>query len=210
MGNMLATIQDIPAFDLTGGNICLDFANTVDDRPDKPRDNLLSYRHLVAWGLQSHILTDEQAEQLLVLAQRREGEASAVLERAKELREVVFRIFAALAREATPAQADVARLNQELARAMAYVRVEQDGQHFTWGWCADEVLLDRVLWPLVREAADLLASDEWHMVRECAADDCDWLFLDTSKNQTRRWCNMKSCGNRAKARRYTSRKKWSE
>jgi len=207
MSSVLETIQDEPSFDLTAGNICLDFANTVDDRTSNPRDGLPAYRHLVAWGMQSRILTSEQAEQLLVAAAQHGQKAASVLERAKEVREVMFRIFSAIASGAMPSEADLARLNGELARAMKHACIVPNGQHFTWDWCADTVMLDRVLWPVVRAAADLLVSDELRMVRLCAADDCGWLFLDTSKNQTRRWCSMKSCGNRAKARRYTTRKR---
>lgn len=207
MGSIPETIQDGPSFDLSGGNICLDFANTVDDRIGNPRDDLPQYHHLVSWGVQARILTTEQAEQLLIVAEEHERDAAAVLERAKEVREAVFRIFAAIASEAMPAETDLARLNEELTRTMGYARVVQIERHFVWDWDTDTRLLDRALWPVVRAAADLLVSDELRMVRLCAADDCGWLFLDTSKNQTRRWCNMKSCGNRAKARRYTARKK---
>jgi len=80
-------------------------------------------------------------------------------------------------------------------------------QHFAWGWDFYQAALDDIIWPVVRSAADLLTSDTLPMLRICAADDCQWLFMDTSKNQTRRWCNMKSCGNRAKARRHIERKK---
>lgn len=207
MSSILEAIQDGPSFDLTGGHISLDFANTVDGRMSNPRDGLLAYRHLVSWGVQSRILTPEQAEQLLIAAEEHEREAAAVLERAKEVREVLFRIFSTIASEVAPSEADLARLNEELARTMEHACIVQNGQHFAWDWCADTVMLDRALWPIVRAAADLLVSDELRMVRLCAADDCGWLFLDTSKNQTRRWCSMKSCGNRAKARRYTTRKK---
>jgi predicted RNA-binding Zn ribbon-like protein len=174
---------------------------------DNPRDDLSQYRHLVSWGIQARILTTEQAEQLLIAAAEHERDAAAVLERAKEVREVMFRIFAAIANEAVPSETDIAHLNEELARAMAHACLMQNEWHFAWDWCADTVMLDRVLWPIVRAAADLLVSGELRMVRLCAADDCAWLFLDTSKNQTRRWCNMKSCGNRAKARRFTARKR---
>lgn len=208
MSSILEVIQDGPSFDLSGGHICLDFANTLDERTSNhPREGLPRYRDLVLWGMQERILTTEQAEQLLGVAAQHEQEAAAVLERAKEVREVMFRIFSAIASAAVPPEADLARLNQELARTMEHACIVQDGRGFAWDWCADTVMLDHVLWPLVRAAADLLVSDELRMVRLCAAEDCSWLFLDTSKNQTRRWCNMKSCGNRAKARRYSARKR---
>jgi len=67
--------------------------------------------------------------------------------------------------------------------------------------------LERINWLIVRSAADLLTSDKLHDVRACSAEDCRWLFLDISKNHSRRWCDMETCGNQAKARRHYRRKK---
>jgi predicted RNA-binding Zn ribbon-like protein len=69
----------------------------------------------------------------------------------------------------------------------------------------DSAELDRMLWPLATSALSLLLSEEVGRIKECAADDCHWLFLDSSRNQSRRWCDMKACGNRAKARHYYHR-----
>src|ERR687888_470126 len=84
------------------------------------------------------------------------------------------------------------------------VREAADGHDaaLAWSWADAAVRLDAPLWPLVRLAAELLVGPELERVRECAAGDCRWLFLDTSKNRSRRWCDMKSCGNRAKVRRF--------
>lgn len=76
---------------------------------------------------------------------------------------------------------------------------------FVWGWDDAAPALDRPLWPVARSLAELLTSDELPRVRECAADNCAWLFIDTSKNRSRRWCDMAVCGNRAKARRHYAR-----
>jgi len=67
-----------------------------------------------------------------------------------------------------------------------------------------------VLWPVAHDAAELLASDQLPRLRECAADDCCWLFLDESKNRSRVWCDMRVCGNRAKARRHYARTRGGE
>jgi predicted RNA-binding Zn ribbon-like protein len=77
---------------------------------------------------------------------------------------------------------------------------------FVWGWNAGRLRLDQPLWPIVHSAADLLTSDELRpLVRQCGAEDCRWLFLDTTKNRSRQWCSMTSCGNREKARRHYER-----
>ena len=200
--------NDEPVFDLSGGSLCLDFANTIDDRwTEVQREHLTSYRSLVAWAEQTQILSNEEAEQLLAVAARQPDKADAVLQQAIAVREVIYRIFAALAQEETPADTDLAQLNEALAHALPHNKLVRHKQHFAWGWAFNPEALDYIIWPAVRSAADLLTSDTLPMLRICAADDCRWLFMDTSKNQTRRWCNMKSCGNRAKARRHIERKK---
>lgn len=200
--------NDVPVFDLSGGSLCLNFANTVDDRwTEAEQEHLTSYRSLVAWAEQSQIVSSEEAEQLLAGAAGQPDKADAVLQQAIAVREVIYRIFAALAQAETPADADLAQLNETLAHALPHNRIVRHKQHFEWSWDFNQEALDYIIWPVVRSAADLLTADTLPMLRICAADDCQWLFMDTSKNQTRRWCNMKSCGNRAKARRHIERKK---
>jgi predicted RNA-binding Zn ribbon-like protein len=210
MEKMSAETQtnDVPAFDLSGGNLCLDFANTIDDRgTEAEQEHITSYRYLVAWAEQTQLLSREETAQLLAVAARQPDKADAALQQARAIREVIYRIFAALAQDEIPADADLARLNAALAKALPHNKIVQHEQHFAWDWTFDQEALDYIIWPVVRAAADLLTSDTLPMLRICAADDCQWLFMDTSKNQTRRWCNMKSCGNRAKARRHIERKK---
>ena len=67
--------------------------------------------------------------------------------------------------------------------------------------------LDRVTWWVARSAAELMTSPDLPFVRECASYDCGWLFMDTTKNRSRRWCDMSTCGNRAKGRRHYERKR---
>lgn len=200
--------NDVPVFDLSGGSLCLDFTNTIDDRGTEiEREHLTSYRNLVAWAEQTRIVSSAEATQLLAGAARQPDKADAVLQQAIAVREVIYRVFAALAQEEAPANADLTQLNQALTHALPHNKIVRHEQHFEWGWAFDPEALDYIIWPAVRSAADLLTSDTLPMLRICAADDCQWLFMDTSKNQTRRWCNMKSCGNRAKARRHIERKK---
>jgi predicted RNA-binding Zn ribbon-like protein len=67
--------------------------------------------------------------------------------------------------------------------------------------------LELPLWILARSAADLLTSEQHAYVRQCASEECTWLFIDRSKNHSRRWCDMGDCGNREKARRLRARKR---
>jgi predicted RNA-binding Zn ribbon-like protein len=193
------------AFELSGGSLCLDFANTVDSRPTaEPRELLGDYGDLVRWSVQSEVLTASQADRLLAEAGRQKGRAASVLRRAREVREAIFEVFWARAREAPPPAAAIRTLNEQLPSALARLRLVEDGAGCRWEW-EDEDALDRMLWPVVRSAAELLTSDELDRVRECSADNCAWLFLDRSKNRSRRWCDMAVCGNRAKVRRFRQR-----
>lgn len=195
-------------FDLSAGQLSLDFANTLDDRPsDAPQENLNSYDDLLAWSQQAQLVTDAQAQQLQEQAEKHPAEATGVLQKAIVLREALFRTFAAVAKGVPPQDKDLAILNSALSEAMCHILIVPQSDGFQWDWTAHPENLDRVLWPVVRSAADLLTSDELSETRVCASEDCAWLFLDTSKNHSRRWCNMKTCGNRAKARRHYERKR---
>jgi predicted RNA-binding Zn ribbon-like protein len=204
-------------FDFSGGRLCLDFANTLSDRKEeRPVERLTGYDALVAWALQAGALTSEEADSLLGAAVAQPVEAEEVLHRARTLREAIYRIFSAVAAGTRSTAQDLDTLNRELSATMCNVRLVPSERGFRWGWTQDglsqgDMSLDRVLWPVVRSAADLLTSeDELARVKECAADDCGWLFMDLSKNRSRHWCDMTSCGNRAKARRHYRRIRGSE
>jgi predicted RNA-binding Zn ribbon-like protein len=205
---MVENVIQAQIFDLTGGLLCLDFANTVDDRTDvHPQELLNSYYDLVSWSEQAHVLTEDEAQRLLEKAARRPSEASRVLQRAVAIREAIFRIFEAVAEDVSPEDKDLVSLSAAVADAQNHAQIVLKANGFIWDWAGNAGDLDRMLWPVVRSAADFLTSDELDTVRVCASDRCNWLFLDTSKNHSRRWCNMKSCGNREKARRFYERKK---
>jgi predicted RNA-binding Zn ribbon-like protein len=193
---------------LLGGQLSLDFANTADwHASDHPVEFLTSYSDLVAWGQHVGILTDHQAQRLLKKAARRPEDATAVLERAIALREAIYRIFSAISRGRPPQAADLAAFNAELSGALAQSQIVSTTEGFAWDWTGAEDALDQMLWPVVHDAAGLLTSEELDRVGQCADDRCGWLFLDTSRNRSRRWCSMEDCGNRAKARRYYERKR---
>jgi predicted RNA-binding Zn ribbon-like protein len=205
---MVENVIQAQIFDLTGGLLCLDFANTVDDRTEvHPQELLNSYYDLVSWSEQAQVLTEREAQRLLEKAARRPSEAIRVLQQAVVIREAIFRIFKAVAEDASPENEDLVLLSAAVADAQNHARIVPMENGFRWDWATKAGELDCMLWPVVQSAADFLTSDELDSVRVCASDTCNWLFLDTSKNHSRRWCNMKSCGNREKARRFYSRKK---
>ncbi|HEY8489727.1 MAG TPA: ABATE domain-containing protein [Dehalococcoidia bacterium] len=196
-------------FDFGAGALCLDFVNTVDWRHDaaRRRDGLGSYGALVEWGRQAGLLPDGLVRSLRRRAAEEEQAAAAALGEAVALRDAVYRIFAAVIRGGEPAAADLARLNRALDRGLRHLRVVPAAGGFAWRWEQPEGDLLPMLWPVARSAADLLVSGDLDRVRECDGDPCGWLFLDRSRNRSRRWCDMSGCGNRAKARRHYQRRR---
>ena len=192
-------------FDLSGGSLCLDFINTVSGSRAHPIERLRSYEDLVSWGRQSGATTEDVAERLAQAAQRRPRDAANMLDEALRLREALFRVFFASVGLRAPDPTDVDLLNSALSEALRHHRVVKTPEGFAWGWADDGDALERILWPVIHSAADLLTSPDLRRVRHCAGANCDWLFMDLSRNRTRRWCDMKGCGNRAKARRYYER-----
>jgi len=195
-------------FEFTGGNLCLDFANTVDNRTsDHATELLTDYSRIVRWAEESGALTGKTAEKLNGLAGEFPGNAQLTVRRAVQLREAIYDIFAAVAhRRGIPSTA-LATLNKAAQHASEHAEVVHTNRHFAWEWILPENYLDSLLWPVARAAAELLTSDDLAYVRQCASDTCAWLFLDKTKNHRRRWCDMKTCGNRDKARRYYQRQK---
>lgn len=196
------------SLNLKEGWLCLDFANTAEwHASDHPQEQLNSYPDLVAWSEQVGLLTNSEAQRLLRKAKRHPGDAAAVLRRAIALRDAIYRILSRVAHGHAPQATDLTSLNAALPEALARSRIVPLADRFAWGWTDVETALDRMLWPVARSAADLLTSADVHRVGECADErGCGWLFLDMSRNHSRRWCDMKDCGNRAKARRHYKRK----
>lgn len=194
--------------EMVGGRLCLDFANTVHCyRSTEILDEIKSYADLVNWSRQAGVISDREARRLLRRAAEHPVKANAALERGRALRKAIFSLFAGIAREDAPHRDDLKILNAALAEAMVRARVVATDDGFAWGWAEDDEALEQILWPIARSAGDLLTSDELNRTRECGGDVCTWLFIDTSKNRSRRWCDMKGCGNRAKSRRHYERKR---
>lgn len=195
-------------FDLCGGHVALDLVNTVDWREDpNEREELLArFEDLVAWATAVKLLRPRDVRAFTLAAQRHKGQAERSLRRARRLREVLARVLTAAAGSTPPAARDLRLFNAFLATALRKRRLEVHGTTYAWTWDrGDTGSFDLVLWPVVLAAADLLASEHHTHIHVCGGPGCGWLFLDTSRNQLRRWCSMKGCGNRAKARRFYER-----
>lgn len=166
------------------------------------------------------LIDDGRAGQLLEQARAAPFRASEVLAEARILARVMQRIFAALAGNLAPLAADIAFLNGSLGGALAHLSlaavslapaasspaVSGSGPRFGWAWRGDGGgQPGAILWPLLRDAAELLVTEDPARIRRCQGAGCERLFLDTSKAGRRRWCRMQTCGNRAKARRHARR-----
>jgi predicted RNA-binding Zn ribbon-like protein len=195
---------DSARFAFVSGALCLDFTNTVANRlGPEPREGLRSYSHLLTWGQQSGAVHESTARALMQQALERGDDADAALRRAIGLREALYRAFSALASGTLPTPADLTILNGALSRAMTYASIIRAGDRdLAWGW-RESTALGQVVWPVIRSAAELLTSEDAARVGICANDICGWLFVDATGR--RRWCEMRGCGNRAKAAKYYRR-----
>jgi predicted RNA-binding Zn ribbon-like protein len=198
--------ETIDTVELVGGDLAFDLVNTASARRDGPfRERLLTYDDLVRWAERVELLGSTQARGLRSEAHARPADAAAALHFIRELREAIYRVFSAIALEDDPAPEEIGRIQAAAADAAARRRIVRrpDGQfHYEW---PDSTDLGQLAWPVAVSAADLLVSGDHARIKECATDNCNWLFIDSSRNRSRRWCDMKDCGNRAKARRHYHR-----
>jgi predicted RNA-binding Zn ribbon-like protein len=193
--------------DLRARTLCLEFTNTVGDHASaQPREFLNSYADLLKWAEAAGVVTPAGAARLGAEAARQPAKASAALRQALRLREAMYRTLVAHLHGNPPEGGDVEIINTALRAALGEVRLEnrQEGHRLAWG---EPKTLEALAHPAAVSAADLLSTPELlERVGQCAdADGCGWLFLDLTKNRSRRWCDMRDCGNRAKARRYYRR-----
>jgi predicted RNA-binding Zn ribbon-like protein len=193
-------------FDLSGGALCLDFANTVlrRNQSGRTKDELENYARFIEFAKQTKLLSPAKADRLRRGASASPSAVRRVLPAAVMLREAIYRVFSALAAGKPVASKDVKLVERFAIDAWKHRRLipTSQGAH-SWQWKAEETgSPEQILWPIALSAVELLTSDWLGAVRACAADDCAWLFLDESRNRSRRWCDMKICGNRQKARRH--------
>src|SRR5579864_2285107 len=174
----------VTKFKFIGGALCLDFVNTVGAWVDGEllRDKLATVDDLKKWS------------RMVQIVGPRTPITGAILRRAVVLRRAVYRILTAVVGRRRPAKSDMEVLNRELAVARSQEFLEYGGHGY--GVQFPEAP-ERVLWAVVRSAVDLLTSENLARLGQCPGEECGWLFLDTSRNGMRQWCQMRVCGNRA-------------
>ena len=194
-------------FRCPGGALCLDFCNTGQGmRGSSGEEWLASYSDLVTWLDAAGALTRRQAAALRAAAERAPDAAQKVWNRAIRLREALARALLAKSEGQRPAVEDLALLDSEYARSARFARLAATDEGFRWA--LDEVEEpDALLRPLVESAIAFMTSQRMARLRRCGNQTCYWLFVDETKNCSRRWCEMASCGNLMKVRRHRERQR---
>jgi predicted RNA-binding Zn ribbon-like protein len=193
--------------DDSSGRIAIEFTRTRGwEARDRDDDELDSWERYVHWALREGVVNGGAVSGLLKEGKRRSQAASRAVMRARRLRDSVYGLLVARAEKQRALSEDLERLNEELKASGAWLQLVQRGSAHSWGWKDNaRFQLGFITWSVARSIADLLTGESAERIRLCASHDCGWLFLDESRNRTRRWCSMKGCGNVEKARRFRSR-----
>ena len=206
-------MQHIPTvldheFEYIGGDLSTDFINTKSGRiSGDGHEHVQTYADVVEFMRQAGRLKPAEAKRLIAAAQERPEKAMQVHRRAVALREATFRAYERLIQEKDPAPEDLAVMGAEASKALGHACFVRSPEGFSWEW-SDTDDLERPLWPIARAVADVLIHEEHRsLLRECADDTCAWLFLDRTKNHSRRWCDMNTCGSRNKVREFRQRQR---
>ena len=192
-------------FDLAGGHPALDLVNSLDNRfrADGPDERLTGFEELVRFLQETTLITADQAQHLK--KQPNPAATTAALQTIRKLREASAAVLYAVAEDRPPPTKDLETLERYFLQANSQSHLCWD-QGAGWQWNDEESNPAFAVWVLTESVRELLFSHQIAHLRTCDMDTCRWLFLDTSKNHSRRWCNMKVCGNRVKARRFQARR----
>ena len=201
----METLIPIHELKIVGGNVALDFANTESGPPDGTPDieSLASYDDLLAWGQYVGILQGEEVETLRRLADRQPEQARRSFGRAMALREQLFDVFGPIARGRPPGATAVRRLQALAAQADKHAELVGTDARFERRWTSTDDL-DRPLWPIAHAGLELLVTGPLDRIKGCGL--CRYVFLDETKNRSRRWCSMDDCGTKAKTRNFVARR----
>jgi len=201
--------MDLQELRLLGGWPCLDFVNSIENRAGHaPEDFLTSYPDLARWSRHAGLIDEATAERLIALATADELRALEVLEEALGLREVLHRLFHAIAMVRRAEPADLELVQRSWAQAATAATLVPVDHHLAWDWQRESPHLEQPLWPVALSAIELLTTGNLRRVKLCENPyGCGWLFYDGSKNGSRRWCSMEGCGSQVKMRRQYARRR---
>lgn len=195
-------------FEFIAGALCLDFANTIHNlRAEDREEELHAISDLLEWAKEARLLSSSDHAGLAAHYTRNLREATAALAKGIAIRDLLLTIFIGIANGRTVSAQRIYELNSALAQTPGLLRVHKTFNRMETEWMSAADGLQQVFFAVLTNAAELLASGRLGRVRECASADCTWLFVDESRNRSRRWCDMRACGNRMKARRHYQRAK---
>jgi predicted RNA-binding Zn ribbon-like protein len=188
---------------LIGGVLALDFANTASGRDGAQAvEHLQRPEHVVDWALHARSIDAATAQRCRAAVERSAAAAKQVLRDALVLRDAVYRIGTAIAREEAPSRLDLGILKMFAADSISSTELapeRENGYRFDFSaGPVESALFGPVAW----SAVELLATGDFGRVKRCPGHGCGWLFFDKSKNNSRRWCDMAVCGNRSKVQRH--------
>jgi predicted RNA-binding Zn ribbon-like protein len=201
---LVETAEYLAGLRLDGGHLALDFVNTLGGGhelgPQPHDEHLRSYADLLAWSVRVGTLEEPAADRLAESAGAR---GRRVLAEAVELRELAYSVLRPIAEGKPPPEGALHELREREREALSHARLEPGDAVYRWRWDGDDPRLP--LWPLAHAPIELLTEGPLDLLKTCAG--CRWLFLDQSKNRSRRWCSMEVCGTSAKKRRYVERRR---
>lgn len=208
----MGAYADRHVFEFDAGRPALELVNTMGGlRSVRPNERLTAYEDLAFWALQLGLIDQRRLDALLEQARQHPRRAAQALADAIAAREALHDVVVAAIESREPPAEALHRVNAWIAEAGQHrVLRPRIGGGFE-GVFDDDGSLLAFLRPVAMDAADLLEHGlQEGRVRRCeqsSAGTCGWLFVDETRNHSRRWCNMKDCGNRAKQRRHWMRKK---
>lgn len=200
-------LRTIETLELDGGSLCLNFVNSVRNRFEDPLfEFIVTPEDLILWGSRTQIFEKNYTRGLKKYILKNQEKAKHDLKKILKTRELLYRIFRKLSQKETPEDKDILLFNKELSLVLRHLSLEiTDSLEIKMIWDNQPSGLLWTLFPIIKSAFDLLISDLRNRIKECP--QCGWLYLDNSKNNSRLWCNMKTCGNTIKIKRYYEKKK---
>ena len=198
--------RSIDTLSLDGGWLCLDFINTVHDRTvEKPFEYLASYRDLIAWSVKLKLLAPSEGKKLASVAENNEEKAQKVLHQLIEARSILYEFFLDIAQNRVPGGDIQNQFNGLLRDGLQHLNLQVGKKLVVKHRWQNRSDMNFPFYRIIKSAYDLMTSDKLDRVKECGA--CGWLFLDQSKNKSRKWCSMENCGSLVKAKRYYHKNK---
>jgi predicted RNA-binding Zn ribbon-like protein len=192
-------------FRCPGGALCLDFCNSGQGmRGSSKEEWIAGFGDLIDWLRGAQAIGAAQAARLRAADPER---AHAVWKRAIELREALARVLLARTEGRKPQPADLKVIDAEYARSAPFARLSPTDEGFEWSLDPAAEAPEAALRPIVESAAALMTSERLARLRRCGNSTCYWLFVDETRNCSRRWCEMASCGNVMKVRRHRARQR---